>query len=160
MSSLKGQIQARAKQWERIWSTAEAKQTSRLGIDVSLKDISFAGIPEQWQKQIIDRMKNNLSAEQGTVREMLDQAMEANVWTWISDTRNIIDTAALKESLTIRMNGFGLIVSYSMPYAAIVHYGGIMKNGQVYPARPWAESVLLGGGPVSQINWVKVLEGK
>jgi phage gpG-like protein len=160
VSSLKGKIEARAKGFQRIWDATTATQTSYLGIDVSLKDIDLGGIPDQWQKDVIARMEKNLQESTGTVKDMLDQAMTSAVWEWTDGTRDIVDTGALKSSLTIRMNGFGLVVSYSMPYAAIVHYGGVTRNGFIYPARPWAESVLLGGGPISQINWANVLEGK
>ena len=160
MSSLKDQIEARTKGFERVWDTTTATQTSYLNFEVSMKDLDLGNVPDMWQKEIIARMTKNLQSGTSTIKDMLNQAMMSPVWAWTTDVRNIVDTGALKNSLTLRMNGFGLVVSYSKPYAAIVHYGGILKGGQMYPARPWAESVLLGGGPVSQVNWANILEGK
>ena len=155
--SLSSKIKARAQSWEKIWDETSYTQTSRLDIDVSLKDIPMGGLLKEWQAAIIDNMKSSLAASIPEVSNLLDDAMESSVWSWTNGTRDIIDTGQLKNSLQIKMNGFGLIISYSLPYAAIVHYGGITRNGFVYPARPWAQSVLLGEGPVPQADWAAIL---
>ena len=69
--------------------------------------------------------------------------------------RDIVDTGRLKESLEIKTDfkqtKIGFSVSYNTPYAAFVHYGGVMKPygnksaaDVVIPARPWVQAVFEG----------------
>ena len=157
---LQSKIQARMVEFTTIWDDAYSTYTSTLGINVSLKGMPFGGMLDQWNEEILKRMTTNLSMSIPEVAQLLNNAMESPVWQWTTDTRDIIDTGRLRDSLQIKMNGFGLIVSYNTPYAGIVHYGGIKKNGGIYPARPWAEAVLLGNGPVPQADWAAILGGK
>ena len=157
---LQSKIQARMGQFSTAWNEADNTYTSTLGIGISLKGMPFGGMLDLWKEQILERMTTNLSMSIPEVAQLLNSAMESPVWQWTTDTRDIIDTGRLRDSLQIRMNGFGLIVSYSTPYAGIVHYGGVKRNGGIYPARPWAEAVLIGNGPVPQANWAAILGGK
>lgn len=90
----------------------------------------------------------------------LDQAMMATVWNWTNDQRDIIDTGKLMNSRSIKKTGNGFTITYSQPYAGIVHYGGYIQpygNPKAakfyYPGRPWIESVLNGGGLVPQFDF-------
>lgn len=94
------------------------------------------------------------------LKEALDSAMESSVWDWDGDTRDIVDTGELKNSLNIFIdNNNNLHIVYDKDYAAIVHYGGYFnafgnKNAsQYYPGRPWVKSVIEGGGPVPQFDF-------
>lgn len=87
-----------------------------------------------------------------SLKDALDEAMEANIWQWTNDTRDIIDTGALRDSgkVTYNRSSQRISISYGEEYAAIVHYGGEITSGFnpevriFYPARPWIESTLKG----------------
>ena len=162
---------AKAKRMAQAWDQASLRQTTTLGITFDLKMKVPAQALKIIQYEIMDDLKKNLYAGFPAVEAALNEAMESPVWEWngvttkrengdvVGTPRDIVDTGKLKESLQIRANNLGLIVSYNTPYAAIVHYGGITWNGGFISDRPWAEAVLLGGGPVSQINWAALLQG-
>lgn len=98
-------------------------------------------------KQALQIIANDLWAT-------LDENMEANVWSWTDDTRDIIDTGALRDSGRVYVDGDDIVITYSEEYAALVHFGGYIKSGFnpevqiVYPARPWVQATLTGDGPV------------
>ena len=104
------------------------------------------------------------------LKAALDKALMASVWTGFSPKtpysrkngqvmgsgpRDIVDTGALKNSLNIltkfSVTKVNLEIQYSAPYAALVHYGGVIKpygNSRaadvIIPARPWIRAVLEG----------------
>jgi phage gpG-like protein len=114
----------------------------------------------------------------------LNQALEASVWGPFSPKtpyvskggqqraggmRNIVDTGALKDSLKIKtkflQTKVSTVISYGAPYAAFVHYGGVIQpygnqnaNSVIIPARPWVEAVLTGNGPVKPYEYRKVYQ--
>jgi len=98
------------------------------------------------------------------LKEALDEAMNANVWQWISDTRDIIDTGALRESGRVSYNRSSQNISiiYGEEYAAIVHYGGYVKSGYnsdvqiYYPARPWIQAVLTGTNGIAMFPFAAI----
>lgn len=94
------------------------------------------------------------------VEKALTAALRASVWSWTTGARDIYDTGELASSVEVLAKEGGISVSYSAPYAAIVHDGGYIhpygnKNARpVYlPGRPWVSSVLYGGGPVPQFDF-------
>lgn len=97
------------------------------------------------------------------LKEALDAAMEADVWEWISDTRDIIDTGALKNSgkVIYSKSDDSVQISYEEEYAAIVHFGGMIRSGYnpevqiLYPARPWITATLEGGSVVPKFEFEK-----
>jgi len=92
------------------------------------------------------------------LREALNTAVESDIWNWPRDTertyeivgspRDIIDTGRLRDSLVITEK-FGqkkstITVKYTTPYAALMHYGGMVqpygnRNAATVsiPGRPW-----------------------
>jgi len=88
----------------------------------------------------------------------LGLAMETNAWNWEYGDGNIVDTGALRDSVSIGITGDRINVSYGEEYAAIVYYGGYIHpygnpRVQIYmPGRPWIAAVLNGGGPVEQFD--------
>ena len=89
----------------------------------------------------------------------LNEAMSSTAWPSGTD---IIDTGELRDSVSISISGSNIEVSYDVAYANLVHYGGyIMPYGNtranmVYiEGRPWAESVLFGGGPFKQYDYAE-----
>ncbi len=95
------------------------------------------GIEAQHQKGI--------EAVQRAVEINLDKSMSRS-WGWISGSRDIVDTGALKDSLEMNISSDSFSVSYNEPYANLVHYGGYINpygnpNARVYlPGRPWVET--------------------
>ena len=89
-----------------------------------------------------------------SLREALDTSI-SSLWHWPTGSRDIIDTGKLKSSLKI-ITKFGQTqvsfqVQYSTPYAAFVHYGGVIKPygnmnaaDVLIPARPWVQAVFEG----------------
>lgn len=105
----------------------------------------------------IDALMGKLANE---VKGALDAALRASVWAWRNGARDIYDTGELASSGEVSASADGIIVSYSAPYANLVHNGGyIQPYGNInarpvyLPARPWVSSVLYGGGPVPQFDF-------
>ena len=97
------------------------------------------------------------------LREALNTAVESEVWAWPRDTertfevvgspRDIIDTGKLRDSLVINEK-FGqtkstIEVKYTTPYAALMHYGGMV---QPY-GNPYAATVSIPGRPWITATW-------
>lgn len=95
------------------------------------------------------------------LKAALDEAMRSNTWRVPSGTGDIIDSGALLESGEVRAGPDGVEISYSAPYAALVHYGGYIfpygnQSTRVYlPPRPWVDAVLRGDGPVKGFDLEK-----
>lgn len=108
------------------------------------------------------------------IKPALNEAMSQSVWNWPNTTirkngsdtkapRDIVDTQNLKTSLDVNTEtGYQfstITITYTAPYANIVHYGGITrpygrKTGEtfVYPARPWISSMLTGSNGIEQFK--------
>lgn len=97
------------------------------------------------------------------LKDALDAAMDADSWDWINDTRDIVDTGALKSSGKVEYIPAQetLSISYGEEYAAIVHFGGVIQSGWnpdikiIYPARPWITATLEGGYAVPKFEFEK-----
>lgn len=94
------------------------------------------------------------------VEAALTRALQAGVWAWNSGSRDIYDTGELARSVSVTSSPDGISVSYSAPYANLVHNGGYIypygnKSARpIYlPGRPWVTSVLYGGGPVEKFDF-------
>jgi hypothetical protein len=103
---------------------------------------------------------------QQDLRAALDLALESPSWSWPRETlrvngstagtsRDIIDTGKLKSSLKFTEKNAqtktGITITYTTPYAAMVHYGGAMQpygNPRaatvIIPGRPWVTAVMTG----------------
>lgn len=90
------------------------------------------------------------------LKKALDEAMNSPVW----GGTDLIDTGELMASGRVTLSGNGITISYDAPYATLIHYGGYIHpygnvNLRVFlPPRPWIESVMFGGGPVPQFDFV------
>jgi phage gpG-like protein len=97
------------------------------------------------------------------LKDALDAAMDADSWDWINDTRDIVDTGALKNSGKVQYlaGEETLNISYDEEYAAIVHFGGVIQSGWnpdvriIYPARPWITATLEGGYAIPKFEFEK-----
>lgn len=99
------------------------------------------------------------------LRIALNTAMDSQ-WQWISGSRDIVDTGKLKNSLRIVTNfaqtKVSFQVQYNTPYAAFVHYGGVMKPygnknaaDVLVPARPWVQAVFEGSYGQKKFDMLK-----
>ena len=102
---------------------------------------------------------------QKDLKGALNAAMDYSGWAWINDTRDIVDTGKLKNSLVLAEKNLKtkttIEIKYRSPYANIVHYGGYIQpygnknaNSVLYPARPWVEATLRGGNGIQKFNMV------
>lgn len=104
----------------------------------------------------------------------LDNAMSSSTWDWprttlrsngrlVSSPRDIVDTGALKRSLSIQQKNLktktSLTIKYNTPYAALAHYGGVIQpygnrnaNAVMFPGRPWIEATLKGTYGIEKFN--------
>lgn len=103
--------------------------------------------------------KKAMLAVANDLEQALNASMNSAVWDWNGDSRDIVDTGELRDSLSLILDSDSDIhILYNEDYAAIVHYGGYFNpygNPNVslyYPGRPWVDSVLFGGGPVPQFD--------
>ena len=108
-------------------------------------------------QQEIDAAMADLAQE---VEAALTSALKSAVWSWKGGAREIYDSRELAGSVSVTVENDGISVSYSAPYANIVHNGGYIQpygNASarpVYlPPRPWVTSVLYGGGPIPQFDF-------
>lgn len=133
-----------------------SKQISGFDVDIKLTGITAADL-------LTDLDEATAAATQIVAQrlgEALDQAMSLAVWGWNGGVRDIVDTGALRDSRQITVTGNRIDITYNLPYAGLVHYGGyILPYGnsnasKVYvPGRPWLESVVLGGGPIPEFDY-------
>lgn len=97
-----------------------------------------------------------------SLRQALDTSIESQ-WGWTQGSRDIVDTGKLKSSLKIITNfaqtKVSFQVQYNTPYAAFVHYGGMIKPygnpnaaDVIIPARPWVQAVFDGSHGQSKFD--------
>lgn len=116
------------------------------------------------RSQFIGAFQKSAQGTEKTVSYWLSEAVQEKTWHWPRDTkrqsgafvpkglRDIVDTGALDKSKKVN-TVFGktqakLQVRYTVPYAAIVHWGGyVVPYGNrfaraVYlPPRPWIKGI-------------------
>lgn len=81
---------------------------------------------------------------------ILREAISAGIWRLRNGgTGDIIDSGELLRSQAVTVSGSSIQISYDVPYAALIHYGGyIVPYGSVnrrpiyIPPRPWVALVL------------------
>ena len=116
---------------------------------------------DEMRQYTMAEVSQALAKAKGEIADALNAAMSSSAWQWrTGGSRDIVDTGALKSSLSITFSGGSFQISYSEPYAALVHWGGYIypygnKGAErIYlPGRPWVEATVMGGGPVPQIQW-------
>lgn len=131
--------------------TGQAPKGDRATIEVSSPD----GLTRDVELAL-DRIPSYIVE---SLRPALDAAIDAS-WGWRTGSRDIVDTGALKNSLSITTSGGRISITYSVPYAGIVHYGGYIRPyGNPYaepvylPPRPWIGAVLGDAqGPVQPLD--------
>lgn len=112
----------------------------------SKDDISILG------SEIGEKFREGISILSESLDKVLREAIEANVWRFRNDTRDIISSGRLLGSQQVNVSGDKIRISYGVPYAGLIHYGGYIKpysNSSdirvIYlPPRPWVANVLSG----------------
>ena len=145
---------------------AEFMASASLSIpEIDLKtDVGSMPIGDM-QNYTLAEVQKALSMATDDVKRALNSAVSSSSWNWAGGSRDIIDTGKLKNSVEVAFSGGAFVISYKVPYAALIHYGGYIhpygnKNAQkVYiPGRPWIDATVMGGGPVPQIQWDRLIE--
>lgn len=132
--------------------------------EVTLKtgnDSTFRGRSRKLSDAI--RASRFLIAEK--LKDALDQALSSPVWSRSgSEDSDLVDTGQLRDSGSVTADDRGISITYSAPYANLIHYGGYIlpygnkSNEKVYiPGRPWVRSVVAGGGPVQQFDFTAII---
>ena len=122
-------------------------------IDEFIDPALIEDMAEEEMNALMEKLKQD-------VGKALDKAIMSPIWAWRDGTRDIYDTGRLMSSKLIIVTPLALTVSYSVPYANIIHNGGyIQPYGNpaarpVYlPARPWITAVLDGFGPMEGFDF-------
>jgi hypothetical protein len=111
-------------------------------------------------------MMNSRTIIKTSLSEALQRSLKASVWSWPNKThrqngsivgtiRDIYDTGKLYRSQKVvsRYSGgvLGFAISYSAPYAYLVHYGGaqrpygdVTRPLRLLPGRPWVYATVKG----------------
>lgn len=122
-------------------------------------------------------LQGSAEVESG-LKTALNEALQSSIWSWPRTTlrkngqtagtsRDIIDTGQLRGSLSIKTSFLqtkvNTKITYSAPYAALVHYGGMVQPygnrnaaSVLIPARPWVDAVLKGEGSIPVYNYREV----
>lgn len=106
-------------------------------------------------QQLIDKIRNlNISDKllrklEGVVDAALTDAISTAQWkAYDGTTVDIVDTGALRDSQKVQVQGNSLVITYDVPYANLVHFGGyVIPYGNSFadrvfiPARPWTSII-------------------
>ena len=166
--SFEASMTAKTKTMEQAWEQASLKRDTRLPLDFKFEMKKPKGVSQRIKEEVSKELAAGLLSAIPALEQALTMALDSPVWNWTGETlresgevagypRDIIDMGALADSLAIEVQNLVVFVSYSVPYAAIIHYGGVTWNGGIIQARPWVEATLAGGGPVDQVNWKAIL---
>lgn len=143
----------------------EAIKPRTIKATASLRGLLKVRVKNVPKEAILDGFKSAINKANARIaidlRAALDDALRSSVWDTPSGRADIYETGELLSSGSIEFSDEGITIAYSAPYAALVHYGGYIypygnTSARVYlPPRPWVESVLNGGGPVEEFDFVR-----
>jgi hypothetical protein len=148
----KSDITPRTKNLPTISSTTNLNNLLRINV----KNISGPEIVSGFQRAI-NRASQRITTD---LKKALDDALKSNVWSGTNGDNDIFDSGQLLSSGSVSITQNGIKISYTAPYANLIHYGGYIypygnQNARIYlPPRPWVESVLLGNGPVPKFDFL------
>lgn len=106
-------------------------------------------------QQLIEKISNLNISDKLLVKleEVVDKALKEAISTaqwegYDGTTVDIVDTGALRSSQKVQVQGNSLVISYDVPYANLVHFGGyVVPYGNSFaervfiPARPWTSII-------------------
>lgn len=134
--------------------TVQSSMSTKGFIGAELTDVRDLNISARFESAV-NGASENIAIN---LKSALDEALESSVWGTLSGTADIYDTGLLLKSGSVVSTGDGIAISYTAPYASLVHYGGYIHpygntNTKVYlPPRPWIQSVLTGNGPIPKFD--------
>lgn len=155
---------------------------------LGLSDLGFSGIKSSEfttvsnyrprlkliNKSVPDIKRLTLSIDKAMVRAILELsdniqrnlalAITSSIWRTNSGISDIYLSGNLLESGSISASTNGISISYDVPYAALIHYGGYItpygnsRATKVYiPPRPWIQAVLNGTNGLPEIDYGQII---
>lgn len=165
---------------------AQIKKVEKLSFTLGFKmpKVSLEGKTKEYAKKskiAITKAVNRASGRIETgLKKALDKAMGEVKWAWGTTTyrksgevagspRDIIDTGELmysgKVSTKLLQTKVVFTIQYNAPYAALVHYGGMMSTGAKgsrtlvsVKGRPWISGVLKGEHGFEKFDHMAILK--
>ena len=127
-------------------------------MEIKMPKVEGKADTKKMQQAVNRALSKGAQKGAGYVEKGLKVALDNSLgsqWSWIQGSRDIVDTGTLMESLSIKttfsQTKVGFQVIYKAPYAAFVHYGGVMKPygnksaaDVIIPARPWVQAIFDG----------------
>ena len=131
---------------------------------VSFSDTESKKVAAKKKGEFVKAFQKSAFDTEKQISYWLDEAVQEATWQWPRPTdrvsgehvpkgaRNIVDTGALMRSKKLKtqftVTTAKITVTYGVPYAALVHWGGYVLNygdptkGQTYmKPRPWVQTV-------------------
>lgn len=98
------------------------------------------------------------------IKRNLALAITSDIWRTNNGLDDIYISGELLNSVNIEPSNKKLVISYDVPYAALIHYGGYISpygnesSAKVYiPPRPWISAVLNGTNGLPEINYRDII---
>jgi len=93
------------------------------------------------------------------INETLSEAIRSRIWEYNGGLEDIVDSGQLLRSQSVSIDGDSINISYSAPYAALIHYGGYIQpygnenTERAYiPPRPWVDETLEGSTGILDLD--------
>ena len=142
---------------------------------VQMKGRNLSEAKDAANNAIVSGVAGGLKLATLQVKPALNEAMGQSVWRWpnqtirknssdVSAPRDIVDTANLRDSMDATSKESSMTVTYTAPYANMVHYGGITKpygrggDSFVYPGRPWIPSMFEGKNGIQKFPLMDIID--
>ena len=131
------------------------------------------------KKALILGMQRGVNRIETSLSQALDNAMQSSSWSWPRETvrkngtlagtsRDIVDMGGLMASKKLKVSfqqtKASVAITYSAPYAALVHYGGYItpygrpgRTAVSVPGRPWITATLQGGNGITKFDADSIL---
>lgn len=122
-------------------------------IKFSGSGIRISSTASRLMTRIISDLSSQVSGDEFSkiLDEVLKEAISSSIWRTRNGVNDIVSSGDLRDSSKITNTGNNLRISYDVPYANLIHYGGYIvpygntNAGRIYiPPRPWVATVLGG----------------
>jgi hypothetical protein len=139
-------------------------------VSVTLPRVNLKNPKKNPREKVLEKLekgkREGAEALRREVERRLERSISSSTWSWpnttartngstVSTPRNIVDTGSLLSAqvttLRISKNKFTIKMTNTVPYARLVHYGGVVRpygnnnaDSVLIPARPWVMAVFEG----------------